>query len=110
MSDAQLRDDILAWLRDNARGHAQAKPRHHLLVRLCALGHWPTPDERADRALRRFKETMPEVGSCGKGYFLIVTADDRRVAMGQLAAPAAAMFDHKREIEKAAPQGQMELF
>jgi hypothetical protein len=110
MSDAQLELDIRAWLRDNARGHAAAKPRRALLVWLCAQGHWPTPNDTADRALRKFKETMPDVGSCTRGYFLILTAEDRHVAEGQLAAPAATMFAHQRELKKAAPTGQMELW
>ncbi len=61
MSDAQLALDIRGWLRDNSRGHAAAKPRRDLLRWLCSQGHWPTPNDTADRALRKFKETMPDV-------------------------------------------------
>ena len=111
MSDAQLRTDILVWLREHAKGHANAKPRKTtLLPWLCSQGHWPSPNDTADRALRKFKETMPEVGSCARGYFLIVTAEDRRVAEAQLHGRAMAELVREKAIREAAPRGQMELF
>jgi hypothetical protein len=111
MSDAQLRTDILLWLRENARGHGNAKPRKTtLLPALCVLGHWPSPDDTADRALRKFKETMPEVGSCSRGYFLIVTSEDRRIAQGNLHSRAMSELVHKKRIGDAGAEGQMGLF
>jgi hypothetical protein len=110
MSDALLSDDIKLWLSEHARSHMNAKPRRLLLAHLCSQGHWPSASDTADRAMRKACEQMPMVGSCCRGYFLIVTAEDRRIAQGQLAAPAASMFERKRQIEDAAPQGQIPLF
>lgn len=110
MIDQLLHDDILSWLKSNASSHLNAKPRRLLLAYLCAQGHWPTPNDTADRAMRKAYETMAQVGSCGRGIFLIQTAEDRRISAGQLAAPAVAMLDRKRQIERSAPQGQISLF
>ena len=110
MIDQLLHDDILSWLKSNASGHAQAKPRRLLLAYLCQQGHWASANDSADRAMRKAVESMPQVGSCSRGYFAIVTAEDRRIAEGQLAAPAVAMLDRKRQIEKSAPCGQGELW
>ena len=110
MSEGQLREDIIHWLRDHAGGHSSARPRRDLLVHLCALGHWPTPNDTADRALRKFKEGMPEVGSNGRGYFLIQTAEDRRVAERGLHSKAMAELHREKQIRDTAPAGQMTLF
>lgn len=105
MSESLLCSDILSWLSSHAYGHAQAKPRRLLLDYLHAQGH-----SIDDRRMRKEYESMDKVGSCGAGLFFIVTAEDRRIAAGQLAAPAVAMFERKRQIEKSAPQGQLDLF
>jgi hypothetical protein len=105
MSESLLCSDIESWLREHAYGHAQAKPRRLLLEYLHSQGH-----SIDDRRMRKEYESLDKVGSCGQGLFLIVTAEDRRVAQGALVAPAASMFDRKRRIEKSAPQGQGELF
>ena len=110
MSDALLAEDIKSWLSAHASGHLNAKPRRLLLAWLCQQGHWPTPNDTADRAMRKFCEKLQLVGSCSRGYFAIVTAEDRRISAGQLAAPAVAMFERKRQIEKSAPCGQGELW
>ncbi len=100
-----LADDIRSVLSARARGSAHAMPRRVLLAELHRLGRTVS-----DRALRRAYADMADVGSSLAGIFLIVTAEDRRVSCGQLAAPAASMFERKRQIEKAAPQGQMTLW
>ena len=110
MIDQLLHDDIKSWLSTHASGHLNAKPRRLLLAWLCQQGHWASPNESADRAMRKAYETMEQVGSCSKSVFIIQTAEDRRISAGQLAAPAVAMLDQKRQIERAAPQGQGELW
>lgn len=51
MSEAQLVKDIESFLRSHALGNAHARPRRELLAYLCAQGHWPTPNDTADRAI-----------------------------------------------------------
>lgn len=110
MSEAQLLEDIIFWLRKHA-GHANARPRHELWDYLHEQGHSLPKDKTGDcRKLREIYKDIPNCGSCAKGLFWIVDATDRRVAEGQLAAPAAAMFKRKGAIEKSAPMGQGNLF
>ena len=110
MSDAQLLEDIIFWLRQHS-GHANARPRRELWDYLHGQGHSLPKDKAGDcRKLREIYKDIPNCGSCAKGLFWIVTAEDRHIAEGQLAAPAVAMLDRKRQIERSAPQGQGELF
>jgi hypothetical protein len=109
MSESILIADIESWLRSHALGHAKARPRRELLAYLCAQGHWPTPNDTADRAMRKACETMEQVGSCSRGYFWIVNAEDRRIARGQLIAPARSMFEREKKIG-AVDARQGELF
>lgn len=108
MTDDLLKTDIISWLRTNANGNANARPRKFLVAYLLFLGH-KLPKADPDRVVRRVCAEMPEVGSSLKGYFYITNAADRKVAQGQLAAPAVAMLERKRQIERSAPQGQMSL-
>ena len=118
MIDQVLVESILTWLRTEAKGNKNALPRKWLRKYLILKGLLspltdtdPKVFEREDRRMRRACESIPtQCGSCSRGYFLIVDAEDRRIAQGQLAAPAASMFERKRCIERAAPQGQISLF
>ena len=117
MIDQVLVDEILAYLRSECRGNANAKPRRKLMDHLIGKGllspeawHDTRIFEREDRKMRRACESVAgQCGSCSRGYFAIVTAEDRRIAEVQLAAPAVAMLDRKRQIERSAPQGQLTL-
>jgi len=106
MSDAQLATDIRSWLADHA-GRAKAQPRAVLLAYLNAPLQGHSID---DRAMRKAYADMDRLGSCSRGIFLIVDAEDRRIAQGQLIAPAASMFKREKRIEKSAPCGQISLF
>jgi len=105
VSDQLLRDDILAFLHANARGSAHATPRRNLLMYLNINGH-----SICDRRMRATYEAMPEVGSCLRGIFLIVTAEDRKAATKQLHSASMAMLGHEKKIREAGEQGQISLF
>jgi hypothetical protein len=97
--------DITSFLSTRARGHAHAVPRRILLDHLRTLGHSTT-----DRSMRATFSTIKECGSCGTGYFFIVTAEDRRIASGQLHGRAMAELVREKRIKDAAPAGQISLF
>jgi hypothetical protein len=105
MTDSLLRSDILAFLAAHAYGSAKATPRRHLLMYLKANGH-----SICDRRMRATYEEMPEVGSCLKGVFLIVTREDRAVAQRTLHSPSMASLVREKRIKDAAPVGQISLF
>jgi hypothetical protein len=63
-----------------------------------------------DRKMRKTYEHMDEVGSGGKGVFLIVTADDRRIAGKQLHGRAMAELVREKRIKDAGACGQISLF
>ena len=105
MSESLLVADIRSYLIDHAYGSARATPRRHLLHHLHMQGH-----SIDDRAMRKAYETMDKVGSCSKGIFFIVTAEDRKIATGQLHSHAMAELVREKEIRDAAPQGQGSLF
>ena len=108
MTDIYL-EDIESWLRSNARGAANAKPRHELLAHLKAQGF-----SGGDRGMRKsYGQGGPlegKVGSSLRGVFWIVTAEDRAVAQKTLHAPAMASLVRESEIRKSAPCGQGELW
>jgi len=111
MTESLLIADMDAWLRSHARGHERARPRKELLAHLCALGHWPKPDATSDRAMRKAAETMECVGSCSKGYFFIVNAEDRKIALGQLHSQAMSELVREKRIREAGASGEQgELF
>jgi hypothetical protein len=105
MTESILVADIKSFLSSRARGHANAVPRRVLLDHLHALGHSTT-----DRSMRAVFSTISECGSCGTGYFFIVTAEDRRIASGQLHGRAMSELVREKRIREDAPQGQGELF
>jgi hypothetical protein len=105
MSEALLATDIVEWLRSNAVGHERAKPRRLLLDYLHAQGH-----SVDDRGMRKAYEGMDKVGSSLKGLFWIVTAEDRRIAQGQLHAPSMAMLHRERVIRESGDGEQGRLF
>jgi len=104
MSDL-LTGDIRSWLRSNARGHANAKPRRLLLAHLLYLGH-ALPKSDPDRAMRKAYESMEDVGSCAKGIFLVVTAEDRRIAGVQLHGHALAELVREKRVKDGAEAGE----
>jgi hypothetical protein len=104
MSELLLIKDIESFLRSRALGNAHARPRRELLAYLHSQGH-----SLDDRRMRKATETMEFVGSCSRGYFWIVTAEDRRIARGQLIAPARSMFEREKKIG-AVDARQGELF
>jgi hypothetical protein len=109
MSDAQLLSDILTWLKSHP-GHANARPRRELWDYLHAQGHSLPKDKTGDcRKLREIYGAIANCGSCGRGLFWIVTPEDRRIARGELAAPAASMFKREKRIGASPDAGQMEL-
>lgn len=110
MNDDQLTTDIRLWLHLHAQGAENAKPRRLLLAHLCTKGHWPRPDATSDRAMRKTYETMELVGSHSKGIFWIATAEDRRIAQGQLHGRAMSELVREKRIRDAGDMGQMELF
>lgn len=117
MSDALLCSDIERWLRENARGAENAKPRGRLMDHLISkslLSPLAHIDRRVfdteDRKMRRAYETMEFVGSCSRGLFWIVTAEDRRIAQSQLHGRAMAELVREKRIKDSAPCGQGELF
>jgi hypothetical protein len=111
MSDFLLHDDIRSWLMANARGHENAKSRHLLADALRSQGHSLPKSKDGDcRKLRLIYREMPEVGSCLKGIFWIVSEADRRIARGLLMAKAKNEYDQVKVMDKAAPTGQMGLF
>ena len=97
----RLRDDIREWLRENAFGNANAKPRRLLVAHLEWLGH-PLPKADPDRCVRKAYEDLAVVGSCQRGLFYIATAEDRRIASGGLHGKALAVLAREKMI-KAAP-------
>ena len=105
MSDALLAADITSWLHANAFGNANAKPRRLLLDYLHAQGH-----SCGDRQMRAAYESLDNVGSSLKGLFWIVTAEDRRIAQGQLHAPSMAMLHRERVIKESGDCEQQMLF
>ena len=105
MSESLLVADIRSYLIDHAYGSAKATPRRHLLHHLHMQGH-----SIDDRAMRKAYETMDKVGSCSKGIFFIVTAEDRKIATGQLHSHAMAELVREKKIRYAVPQGQGSLF
>ncbi len=106
MNDALLGGDITSWLVAHACGAANAKPRRMLLDYLRSVGH-----SIDDRGMRKRYEDMERVGSCGRGLFWILTPEDRRIAQGQLIAPAASMFAREKRIKDTGAMGaQGELF
>ena len=105
MSDSLLRSDILAFLQAHAQGHARAVPRHRLMSYLKANGHSVT-----DRAMRRAYADIDSLGSCAKGLFWIVTAEDRRVAGKQLHGRAMSELVREKRIRDAGACGQINLF
>ena len=104
MSDALLDQDIRSWLADHA-GRANAAPRAELLAYLRAQGHGVD-----DRAMRKAYANMDRLGSCSRGIFLIIDAEDRRISQRGLHAHAMASLVRERAIKDAAPCGQIELF
>ena len=113
MSESLLIADISSWLRENALGNANAKPRKRLLAYLRNQGH-SLPSGDPDRYMRRLcekdKDLAGKIGACSRGYFWIVTADDRRIAQAQLDHPAKAMLVREKRIREAGDAGQMGLF
>jgi hypothetical protein len=105
MSESLLVTDIRSYLIDHAYGSAKATPRRHLLHHLHLQGH-----SIDDRAMRKAYETMDKVGSCSKGIFFIVTAEDRKIAQGQLHSHAMSELVREKEIRDAGQVGQGELF
>ena len=104
MSESLLLDDIMEWLRRHA-GRAKAAPRAELLAYLRAQGHGID-----DRQMRRAYAGMDRLGSCSRGIFLIVDAEDRRISQRGLHSHAMAELVRERAIKDAAPQGQISLF
>lgn len=105
MTESLLCADICEWLRMNALGNANAVPRRVMLGHLHAQGH-----SVDDRGMRKAYEGMDKVGSCARGLFWVVTAEDRRIAGKQLHGRAMSELVRERRIREAAPQGQGELF
>jgi len=105
MSESLLVSDIRTWLIAHAYGSAKATPRRHLLYHLRVQGH--TLD---DRKMRKTYEDMEQVGSCGKGIFWIVTAEDRRIAGKQLHGRAMSELVREKRIKDAGQVGQGNLF
>lgn len=105
MPDSLLVADIETFLRLQARGLANAVPRHKLRRYLHTLGHAVT-----DRAMRRAYADIDSLGSCAKGLFWIVTAEDRRIAGKQLHGRAMAELVREKRIRDAAPAGQLGLW
>ena len=112
MSEAQLTLDIEAWLYDNARGHEKAKPRRHIIPYLRLQGHsLPQSEDGADRAMRRACRDSQKIGSCSRGYFYIVTSEDRAIALGQLHSQAMSELVREKRIREAGASGEQgELF
>jgi len=105
MTTSLLHSDIRSYLIAHAYGSAKATPRRHLLYHLRVQGH--TLD---DRKMRKTYEDMEQVGSCGAGLFWIVTAEDRRIAQGQLHSPSMSMLVREKRIKDAGQVGQGNLF
>jgi len=105
MTESLLIADVQAFLIAHAYGSAKAMPRRHLLHHLHMQGH-----SIDDRRMRKVYETMEFVGSCSRGIFWIVTAEDRRVAQANLHGRAMATLVRESNIKKSAPCGQMELY
>ena len=116
MSDPVLSAAILDWLRFNAKGNANAKPRRELMKGLVAQGLISplalTDDkvnESEDRRLRRAYQGLERVGSCSRGLFYIVGYEDRKLAQGQLRSKAMAELVREKRIA-CAEERQGELF
>ena len=109
MSESLLRSDILAFLHAHASGAAHATPRRRLLTHLAVKGQLPM-NSTGDRKMRKTYEHMDEVGSCLKGVFLIVTAEDRRIAGKQLHGRAMSELVREKRIRDAGVCGQILLF
>ena len=109
MSESLLVEDISSWLRANARGRQNAKPRDLLREHLHELGHTVT-----DRKMREVYAGIKDVGhSCAapKGLYWIVTASDRQATTDQLHGRAMSELVREREIKDAGASGiQGELF
>jgi len=101
MSESLLVTDIQSFLIDHAYGAARATPRRHLLHHLHLQGH-----AIDDRKMRKAYENMGKVGSCSKGIFWIVTAEDRKIAQGQLHSHAMSELVREREIRDAGASGE----
>lgn len=104
----RMKAEILSWLKREAWGHANAKPRRHLVKRLLFLAyHLPKADP--DSFVRRTYRAMPEVGRCAQGIYLIVTAEDRRISAEYLHGKAMKILTYEKSTKDAAPCGQMSL-
>jgi len=104
MSESLLVDDISSWLRTNARGRQNAKPRDLLREHLHELGHTVT-----DRKMREVYAGIKDVGhACAnpKGLYWIVTASDRQATTSQLHGRAMSELVREREIKDAGASGE----
>jgi len=105
MSESLLIADIRSFLIAHAYGSAKATPRRHLLYHLRIQGH-----SICDRRMRAMLSAMPDIGSCLKGIFFIVTAEDRKAATKQLHSASMSSLVREKRIRDAGEVGQGNLF
>jgi len=109
MSEVLLVSDIRSFLIAQAYGSAKAMPRRHLLHHLNIQGH-----SICDRRLRKvYGQGGPlegQVGSSLRGLFWIVTAEDRKIAQGQMRGRAMSELVREKHIRECGESGQLPLW
>ena len=105
-----LEDDIRAFLREHARGRANARPRRDLRDYLRSVGRTVS-----DRALRRAYADIAEVGYAidgeRRGLFWITTKEEAKATEALRRSQGIACLEHAKESREAKDTGvQGELF